>query len=329
MTSTLDLSDLLAPNSATEFLHHHWQQSALLIKRAEATRYQSLLPGDDIEEVLSFAARLPNEAVELVGKARPNEGYGESSLQDLFGRGSTIRVRGIERYDEPIQTLCHDIELQLGYPTRANLYCTPVAARGFNLHFDTHEVFVVQLLGIKRWEAYEPRFEFSSETEAEAWKLKRQDQLEATDLGPQVIDAVLEPGDCLYLPRGFVHQAESLTGPSVHLTIGVHVLAAGTLEDSSARSEVTEADLQKLNQDTRVEVQGKLELYLSADGKMAALGLGEKHFWLPMSFATVMRFVAEHNEFEISELPENVGEQGKLVLIGQLLKDGFVRVVAR
>lgn len=328
MTSNLDLSDLLAPNTASEFLHRHWQQSALLIKRAEATRYQSLLPGDDINEVLSFAATLPHEAVELVGKSKPDDEPGEAGPGDLFNRGLTIRVRGIERYHEAIQTLCNDIELQLGYPTRANLYCTPGAARGFNLHFDTHEVFVLQLLGMKRWEAYEPGFELSSQTEAEARRLRRQDQLEATDLGPQVVDALLEPGDCLYLPRGFVHQAESLAGPSVHLTIGVHVLAAGTVADSSVDSEVTAAELAKLNQDTRVEVLGKLELYLSADGKMAALGLGEKYFWLPMSFAPVLRFVTEHNEFDISELPGNVGEQGKLVFARQLLQEGFLRVVA-
>ena len=34
----------------------------------------------------------------------------------------------------------------------------------------------------------------------------------------------LEAGDCLYLPRGFVHQAESLDEASVHLSIGIHVL---------------------------------------------------------------------------------------------------------
>jgi lysine-specific demethylase/histidyl-hydroxylase NO66 len=36
------------------------------------------------------------------------------------------------------------------------------------------------------------------------------------------IDAVLRPGDALYLPRGYLHAAEALGDVSVHLTIGVH-----------------------------------------------------------------------------------------------------------
>jgi hypothetical protein len=40
---------------------------------------------------------------------------------------------------------------------------------------------------------------------------------------PPLIDAVLRPGDCLYLPRGFLHAANALGGVSIHLTIGVHV----------------------------------------------------------------------------------------------------------
>ena len=37
-----------------------------------------------------------------------------------------------------------------------------------------------------------------------------------------MIEAVLRPGDCLYLPRGFLHAATALGGVSTHLTIGVH-----------------------------------------------------------------------------------------------------------
>jgi lysine-specific demethylase/histidyl-hydroxylase NO66 len=38
-----------------------------------------------------------------------------------------------------------------------------------------------------------------------------------------VIEALLRPGDCLYLPRGYLHAATALGGVSTHLTLGVHV----------------------------------------------------------------------------------------------------------
>ena len=46
------------------------------------------------------------------------------------------------------------------------------------------------------------------------------------------IDAVFEPGDVLYLPRGWIHSAVAQGGTSIHLTIGVR---AATRHDLLAR----------------------------------------------------------------------------------------------
>jgi len=37
-----------------------------------------------------------------------------------------------------------------------------------------------------------------------------------------LIDVALEPGDSLYLPRGYLHSADALGEISIHLTVGVH-----------------------------------------------------------------------------------------------------------
>ncbi len=38
------------------------------------------------------------------------------------------------------------------------------------------------------------------------------------------MEATLTPGDCLYLPRGFIHSATALGGTSIHLTFGIHAV---------------------------------------------------------------------------------------------------------
>jgi ribosomal protein L16 Arg81 hydroxylase len=43
---------------------------------------------------------------------------------------------------------------------------------------------------------------------------------------PVQFEADLHPGDCLYLPRGFVHSASAQEGSSLHLTIGVRATTA-------------------------------------------------------------------------------------------------------
>ena len=46
-------------------------------------------------------------------------------------------------------------------------------------------------------------------------------QPEASELGAPLVDRVVEPGDCLVIPRGFPHAAETVDDESAHLTIGV------------------------------------------------------------------------------------------------------------
>ena len=41
------------------------------------------------------------------------------------------------------------------------------------------------------------------------------------ELGDPLLDLTLEAGDCLYLPRGYPHAAETTDQPSDHLTIGL------------------------------------------------------------------------------------------------------------
>lgn len=42
-------------------------------------------------------------------------------------------------------------------------------------------------------------------------------------IGDQIFDAVLEPGDLLYFPRGFVHQAQAVpNNHSLHITISTY-----------------------------------------------------------------------------------------------------------
>ena len=48
-----------------------------------------------------------------------------------------------------------------------------------------------------------------------------------------VIDAVLRPGDALYLPRGYLHSATALGEISAHLTIGVHSVTRWAAAESA------------------------------------------------------------------------------------------------
>jgi ribosomal protein L16 Arg81 hydroxylase len=131
-------------------------------------------------------------------------------------RGATIVVQGLHLTNPAVGAFCRSLEAALGHPAQANAYYTPRAAQGLPVHHDTHDVFVLQVSGEKRWLVYEPALE-----------LPLKDQKYTAELGepgPPVEDRVLRAGDMLYLPRGWLHEALTSDTDSLHLTIGVNVV---------------------------------------------------------------------------------------------------------
>jgi hypothetical protein len=74
---------------------------------------------------------------------------------------------------------------------------------------------VLQVSGRKRWVVHEPVLRLPLPSQAQA----------GSHLVPEgaepLLDVELEAGDCLYLPRGFVHAALTTDEHSVHLTVGL------------------------------------------------------------------------------------------------------------
>ncbi len=132
---------------------------------------------------------------------------------DLFADGATVVLQGLQRWWPPAAAFCRQLEVGLGHPMQANAYLTPPGAAGLAPHHDTHDVFVLQVAGTKHWTVREPVVDTPlprhvSDHDAAAGQ-------------PVLFEAVMEPGDTLYLPRGFVHSAAAQQGVSLHLTIGI------------------------------------------------------------------------------------------------------------
>jgi hypothetical protein len=124
-------------------------------------------------------------------------------------------IQGLHLNRSETATFCRALEGALGHPVQANAYYTPRGSQGLAVHHDTHDVFVLQIAGEKRWLVYEPVLELP---------LKEQRyRRELGDPGEPVVDTVLRPGDTLYLPRGWLHEARTSDVDSLHLTVGINV----------------------------------------------------------------------------------------------------------
>jgi hypothetical protein len=103
---------------------------------------------------------------------------------------------------------------------QVNAYLTPPESQGFSAHYDVHDVFVLQISGQKRWRIHAPVH--PAPLRDQPWTDHR-DAVEARAAQAPLMDVVLQPGDALYLPRGYLHAATALGQLSAHVTIGVHV----------------------------------------------------------------------------------------------------------
>jgi ribosomal protein L16 Arg81 hydroxylase len=212
-----DLTALLNPVTCEEFRTRYWERDVLFLQRQAAGFFADLMTLDDLDGILSAGGCYePEVSVTVNGHTQivPDDYLRLETIYSYYRRGATIGVNYIHRRWEPVAQLCRSMSHEISAPLNVNAYLTPAGAQGFGTHFDTHDVFVLQIHGAKQWRLYEPsqRLPEGPETDGEP----------DSPPGPVKLTAELRAGDLLYLPRGTPHDATANDSASLHLTIGVH-----------------------------------------------------------------------------------------------------------
>ena len=189
-----------------------------------------MLSSADVERIVcETGIRVPAFRLVKDGEQLPLSGYTEdipwrpgrfSGLARVdqvaaeHANGATIVLQALHLHWHPAALYCRELEQRLGFPVQANAYATPASARGFAVHHDTHDVFVLQVAGSKRWRIYAPLVELP--LKSQRWSP------DLGDPGAALDDITLEAGDTLYIPRGWPHEAVAHEDDSLHLTVGLH-----------------------------------------------------------------------------------------------------------
>jgi len=105
------------------------------------------------ETVSGYSADLPWRPSAFTGVADVRR------VLEEFQRGATIVLQGLHHLWLPLARYCRHLEAFLGHPVQANAYYTPAGSQGLPVHHDTHEVISLQVAGSKRWLVYEPLLE--------------------------------------------------------------------------------------------------------------------------------------------------------------------------
>lgn len=136
-------------------------------------------------------------------------------LGQLLQAGCTLILDDVGPLDATLEVACRAVQWWAGELTRVNIYLTTQDASGFGLHWDVHDVIVVQLAGEKCWEVRGPSRLVPMERDAE------RNSEPSTDV---LWSGTMETGDAMHIPRGYWHQATRTGrggGFSMHATFGL------------------------------------------------------------------------------------------------------------
>lgn len=223
------LAEILEPYAPEEFLVSSWGVN-FLHARGAAGRFARLMPWERLNEILR-RQRLDFPRLRLVqdGKPLPVSEYlrhvasgrnrasiprlKTSELTKHLRAGATLVLDAVDELHEPLEELAAGLELFFREHVQVNLYAGWQTSRGFDLHWDDHDVFILQITGRKRWSIYGQTRPFPLVADVEKAEKPTSEPL---------WEETLEDGDLLYIPRGWWHVAQPLAEPTLHLTVGIH-----------------------------------------------------------------------------------------------------------
>lgn len=223
----LRLADLVAPQSVHDFIHTTYAQS-WIYREGEKHRFRRLADWETLNTLLATQRfESPRFRVARQGNVLSVESYTEqiATIRDTFYRrilvdrllhelrtGATLAIDRVDQSHRPIGELATALELELKAQVFANMFASWMPVPGFDVHWDDHDVFVIQLEGQKRWQIFEP---------TRQWPLYRDIVENPKPEALPVADFEMTAGDLLYLPHGWWHLVSAASGPSLHITVGV------------------------------------------------------------------------------------------------------------
>jgi len=213
---------LISPVEYDDFVKSYWETQPLHVSRKDTNHFSDLLSVDGIKSFINDNAVIFPDALAVNSRSSiPVSDYTNDqrrvNADQLFKQheqGGTIIVNEVHKKFAAVRELCVHINRDYQLRCQANAYLSPPGNQGFHSHYDTHDVFVLQVAGRKTFRFYPSDIElpFTDDT------FHPDDDSE----GEVVEQVELSAGDTLYIPRGIVHDALASEGePSLHITLGV------------------------------------------------------------------------------------------------------------
>jgi ribosomal protein L16 Arg81 hydroxylase len=218
-------ASLIAPLTVEDFFVNYWEKQYVHNRHNDPGYFNNVLSIADIDAFLSQQNLMP-EGLRLLknGKdvdrdkwtktetmmhgaiktmARPDD------LFKWFHDGATIIINSAEKGIPGLAAACRTFEQEMKIVVQANIYITPPHSQGFHIHYDPHDIFLMQIKGPKTWHIYDTGEELP--TTHQPFHKK-----------PVLVEKFdINSGDFLYMPRGTAHQATTSEQSTIHVNFSL------------------------------------------------------------------------------------------------------------
>jgi hypothetical protein len=221
--------NILSPIKLDDFFARDYEKNALHIP-GPIDKFKGLFDWSDLNRCLEFSQTWDSHNVKMILDGEPippikycPEGILDRSLvADFLDQGATLVLVGFETLSDGTSSLSKSIQAATGGLVCGNLYFSQKGHAGFKPHFDTQEVFVIQIAGEKTWKIYESQFEHPMLIPG-FHQMSFSREFHDQNMGAIETEVTLTPGDVIYLPRGKYHAAVATSNTSLHLSFGAEL----------------------------------------------------------------------------------------------------------
>ena len=226
------LAELIGEHDVHDFMNQYWERQPLHVRRSAGKGLADILTLADMNWLFSSSVFRADEIkVAKGGAIVPSASYtsepGEAvmlraaanyvntaAMLNYFQQGATLVLSQLNQKWPPLQRLKEGLQRSLSANVVTNVFLSNSDSQGFSVHYDSHDVFVIQLEGQKTWSLYDSPLPLPTKSQPFGRTGVTAGALSRT--------VTLEPGDVLYVPRGLFHEARTSDALSLHVTLGVH-----------------------------------------------------------------------------------------------------------
>ncbi len=235
MNNLSSFSDLIKPIKEKNFFENFYDKKFLHIKATDSNKFLNIFNWDSFSRILNMTSIWTSSSLQLVLDKNKIEAEdycypgidrdGNEVFQpqpnkiiEYLNKGATLIANEVDTLDFNVGSIANILEQKFSSKTQCNIYFSKQGRQGFDVHFDVHEVFAINLIGEKVWNIYEGRLDNPINSEA---YISLDKEYAKNNCGKIIEKVLMKPGDILYIPRGQFHEALASSDRSMHLSFSV------------------------------------------------------------------------------------------------------------